>query len=151
MTFTTIMVGVDGSKQAVRTAEVAADMAQRYGAKLLIVHVVAPVFNGRGGSGLANLTRMEHWQQADSERLQEAGRQIVHIAELSARQKGVANLETRVEIGDPASVIVNMARTRNADLIVLGRRGLGTLAGLPLGSVSHKVTQVADRRCLTVA
>jgi len=52
---------------------------------------------------------------------------------------------------DAASVIVNMARARNTDLIVLDRRGLGTLAGLPLGSVSHKVTQMADRPCLTVA
>ena len=75
----------------------------------------------------------------------------MHTAELSARQKGVGNLETLVEVGDPASVIVNMARTRNADLIVLGRRGLGTLTGLLLGSVSHKVIQLANRPCLTVS
>jgi nucleotide-binding universal stress UspA family protein len=151
MTFKTILVGVDGSKQAIKTAEIAADIAQRYGAKPLIVHVVAPIFDWRGGSELANLARMEHWQQADYERLQEVGRKIVHIAELSARQKGVANLETLVEVGDPVSVIVNTARTRNADLIALGRRGLGTLTGLLLGSVSHKVTQLADRPCLTVS
>jgi nucleotide-binding universal stress UspA family protein len=55
-----------------------------------------------------------------------------------------------VEVGDPAGVIVDIARARGADLIMLGRRGLGTLARLLLGSVSHKVIQVADRPCLTV-
>jgi nucleotide-binding universal stress UspA family protein len=150
MTFKTILVAVDGSTHATRTAEVATDLAQRYGAKLLILHVVAPIFEGRVRNELANLARMEHREQTEYEMLQAAGREIVQSAEFSARQRGVQHVEALVEVGDPASVIVDFARARGADLIVLGRRGLGTLTGLLLGSVSHKVIQVADTPCLTV-
>lgn len=151
MAFKTILVAIDGSKHANKTAEVAADLAQRYGAKLLVLHVIAPVFDGRERNELANLARMEHLQQSEYEMLQELGRDIVQSAELTARQQEVANVEALVEVGDPASVIVEMARARNADLVVLGRRGHGTLSGLLLGSVSHKVTQVVGRPCLIVS
>ncbi|HEY2110595.1 MAG TPA: universal stress protein [Dongiaceae bacterium] len=150
MTFKTILVALDGSKHAAGVADAAADLALRCDAKLLILHVVAPIFDGKVRNDLANLARMEHGEQTEYEMLQGFGQDIVHSAELGARQKGVTQVEALVEVGDPAGVIVDIARARGADLIVLGRRGLGTLAGLLLGSVSHKVIQVADRPCLTV-
>jgi nucleotide-binding universal stress UspA family protein len=52
--------------------------------------------------------------------------------------------------GDPAAAILNLTREENADIIVMGRRGLGDLAGLLLGSVSHNVTHLAECACLTV-
>jgi nucleotide-binding universal stress UspA family protein len=55
-----------------------------------------------------------------------------------------------VEHGDPADQIVHAAERHHADLIVMGRRGHGDLKGLLLGSVSHKVCQLADTACLTV-
>ena len=150
MTLKTILVALDGSKHAVSVADAAADLALRCDAKLLILHVVAPIFDGKVRNDLANLARMEHREQTEYEMLQGFGQDIVHSAELSARQKGVTQVEALVEVGDPAGVIVDIARARGADLIMLGRRGLGTLAGLLLGSVSHKVIHVADRPCLTV-
>jgi nucleotide-binding universal stress UspA family protein len=90
-------------------------------------------------------------EQTEYEMLQELGRAIVHSAELIARQKGAASVESVVEVGDPASVIINVSRLRSADLIVLGRRGVGTLTGLLLGSTSHKVVQLADTPCLIVS
>ncbi len=83
--------------------------------------------------------------------LQELGGSIVHSAELIARQNGTENAESVVEVGDPASVIINVSRVRSADLIVFGRRGFGTLTGPLLGSVSHKVVQLADTPCLIVS
>jgi len=148
MTFKTILVAVDGSTHATKNVEIAADVAQRYGAKLVILHVVARLFEGRVRDELANFASMEHTEQTEYEMLQELGREIVQSAALSAHQKGITSVETVVEVGDPASVIVSMTRARSADLIVLGRRGLGTLAGLLLGSVSHKVIQLADTPCL---
>lgn len=151
MTFKTVLLAVDGSTHAAKTAAFAADVAQRYGAKLVVLHVVAPIFGGRTREELANFARMEHMEQTEYEMLQELGRSIVHSAELIARQKGTANVETVVEVGDPASVIINVSRVRSADLIVLGRRGVGTLTGLLLGSISHKVVQLADTPCLIVS
>jgi nucleotide-binding universal stress UspA family protein len=151
MTFKTVLVAVDGSSHVAKTAGVAADVAQRYGAKLVVLHVVPSIFGGRVREELANFARMEHMEQTEYEMLQELGRPIVHSAELIARQKGIASVESVIEVGDPASVIINVSRVRSADLIVLGRRGLGTLSGLLLGSVSHKVVQLADTPCLTVS
>jgi nucleotide-binding universal stress UspA family protein len=150
MTFKIILVALDGSKHATSTAAAAIDLARHCDAKLVILHVVAPIFDGRVRNELANLARMEHREQTEYEMLQGYGQDIVQSAEQSARQSGVRQIEALVEVGDPARVIVDMARAREADLIVLGRRGLGPLAGLLLGSVSHKVIQVADRPCLTV-
>jgi nucleotide-binding universal stress UspA family protein len=151
MTFKTILVAVDGSKHAIKVAEAAADLAQRYGAKLLVLHVIAPIFDGKMPNDLATVARLEHMKQAEYEIFQAAGQDIVQSAELIARKKGVAKVEALVEDGDPTSIIIDMARARRADLIVLGRRGLGSLTGLLLGSVSHKVIQMADRPCLIVS
>jgi nucleotide-binding universal stress UspA family protein len=53
--------------------------------------------------------------------------------------------------GDPATVITELAKERDADLIVVGRRGLNPIERLLLGSVSSKVVQRADRDVLVVA
>ena len=151
MTIKTILVAVDGSKQAARATEAAADMARACGAKVLVLHVVAPVFEGSERDELTNLAHIEHMERTEYEMLQERGRAIVQGAEFSVRQKGLASVEPIVEVGDPAGVIVGMARARRADLVVVGRRGRGTLAGLLLGSVSNKVVQLADAPCLVVS
>jgi nucleotide-binding universal stress UspA family protein len=94
---------------------------------------------------------MEHLERTEYEMLQERGRTIVESAKLSARRKGVTNVEPIVEVGDPAGVIVKLSRARSADLVVVGRRGRGTLAGLLLGSVSNKIVQLADAPYLVVS
>jgi nucleotide-binding universal stress UspA family protein len=150
VTIKTILVAVDGSKQATKATEIAADLAQRCGAKLVVLHVVAPIF-GDERAALAELTHAEHMERTEYEMLQERGRAIVEAAEFSVRQKGLTSVEPIVEVGDPAGVIVSMTRARSAGLVVVGRRGRGTLAGLLLGSVSNKVVQLADVPCLVVS
>ena len=147
MAIKTILVAVDGSKQAAKATGIATDLAQRCGAKLIVLHVVTPIFEGERDK-LAEFARMEHLEQTEYEMLQERGRAIVESAESSARQSGLTSVEPIVEVGDPAVVIVNMTRARNADLVVVGRRGRGTLSGLLLGSVSNKIIQLADAPCL---
>ena len=53
-------------------------------------------------------------------------------------------------VGDPARGIVKVADDINADLIVVGSHGRGTLARLVLGSVMAHLTQIADRPVLVV-
>ena len=150
MAIKTILVAVDGSKQAIKATEIAADLAQHCGAKLVVLHVVSSIF-GDELAKLGEFARVEHMERTEYEMLQERGRAIVQAAEFSARQKGLTSVEPIVEVGDPAGVIVSMTQARSADVVVVGRRGRGTLAGLLLGSVSNKVVQLADPPCLVVS
>ena len=59
-------------------------------------------------------------------------------------------MTTQVVDGDPASNIIAAAGHEKAELVVMGRRGLGNVAGLVMGSVSHKVAHLAECACLTV-
>src|SRR6516165_3532510 len=67
----------------------------------------------------------------------------------SAREKGI-DVETVVEIGQPAACIVGAAASRGADLIVLGTHGHGGFEHLMLGSVTEKVLRKAACPVLTV-
>jgi nucleotide-binding universal stress UspA family protein len=78
------------------------------------------------------------------------GEQIVRQAADTATTKGVARVTTAVETGDPASAIVQRAQEAKADLVMLGSRGLGSIKGLLLGSVSAKVISMAECSVVTV-
>jgi nucleotide-binding universal stress UspA family protein len=80
----------------------------------------------------------------------EIGQRILDAARRRAEARGIKAIEAMVEHGDPADQIVRAAKRHRADLIVMGRRGHGEIRSLLLGSVSHKVCQLADTACLTV-
>jgi nucleotide-binding universal stress UspA family protein len=74
------------------------------------------------------------------------GRSICRYARrswLSLPPKGVARISAEPSFGDPAQEIMTVAQDRQADLIVVGSRGHGRLAGLLLGSVTQKVVSLA--------
>jgi len=58
--------------------------------------------------------------------------------------------EAIIKRGQPARSIVEFAKDRGIDVIVMGSRGTGDMEGLLLGSVSHKVTSLAPCTCVTV-
>ena len=66
-----------------------------------------------------------------------------------AAEAGVAG-ESEILEGDAAEEILGLARLRDADLIVVGSRDLGRVAGAVLGSVSHAIVDNADRPVLVV-
>ena len=68
------------------------------------------------------------------------------------RREGLdASLQTsRVLMGGAAHVIADIARQEQADLIVAGTRGHGPVAGLLLGSVTHRLVQIAQCPVLVV-
>jgi nucleotide-binding universal stress UspA family protein len=55
----------------------------------------------------------------------------------------VLSMMAEPSVGDPAQEIITVAQDRQADLIVVGSRGRGRLAGLLLGSVAQKVISLA--------
>lgn len=148
--FETILVPVDGSVHALKSADMAGDLAAKYDAKVILLHVMEKAGGGRIPEELRELERIEHVILTESDALQSVSDEILSAARKQAQARGAAAVESESAVGDPAKQIVELARERNVDLIVMGRRGLGDLTGLLLGSVSHKVTHLADCACLTV-
>jgi nucleotide-binding universal stress UspA family protein len=148
--FRNLLVAVDGSAPAGRAVAAAADFARNAGAKLTLIHVLT-----RGGGyqvpeELKGFAALEHVRVTEHDIIEQAGREILLQAEAQARKAGATDVSTLLETGDPTRVIAETVRKNGIDLVVMGRRGLGDLGGLLLGSVSHKVAQAVDCSCLTV-
>ncbi|WP_193367629.1 universal stress protein [Pelagibius marinus] len=148
--FKHILVPVDGSEHAGRAVDIAGDLAQRYGAKVTLLHVLTQAGGYQVPSELLAFEKIEHLRITEHDLIEGAGQEILTKAEQRARNHGAADCATLLESGDPAGHVVQTANGQNVDLIVMGRRGLGDLGGLLLGSVSHKVSQAVDCCCLTV-
>ena len=139
--FKHIVAATDGSESAERAVELAVDLAGGGAAKLSVVHVLS----GELPTDLEHFADVEHIEE-DRAPLA-LGQRIVDGAKKRATEHGVRDVATVVVDGDPAEQIVSTAR--DADLIVMGSRGLGSAKGLLLGSVSSKVQQLAECPCLT--
>jgi len=79
----------------------------------------------------------------------ELARVALDAASSDAEIVGI-EVETEIVEGRPAEAIVELARSRDADLILVGSRGRGAIAGAVLGSVSESVVRRADRPVLVV-
>ena len=147
----TILVAVDGSEHANKAIALASDLAKKYDARLIALHVMTQVASDRVPPELHDYQRLEHVRVTERSVLESESEQILRDAELQAQQhKGAPQVETVLRSGDAAAIILEVANDRNADLIVMGSRGLGSLKGLLLGSVSHKVGQLSQCSCMTV-
>ena len=145
-----ILVPTDGSDHACKAVELAADLAQKYEAKLVVMHVMSPSWQERVPEELRSYAHSEHMDETQRGIMDSVGRQILRRAETAAREQGLEDVETLLEVGDVAARVLAAAKGQGADLIVMGSRGLGDLAGLLQGSVSHKVTAHAHCSCITV-
>lgn len=134
----TILVATDGSASSEKALNFAADLAVKCEADLIVLTVttdVAPVLNVE----FAAYARSEHLLAGASEFTLAAAENVLAGARLQAETRGVKRISTEATLGDPADRIIAVANDRQADLLVVGSRGHGRLAGLLLGSVSQKV------------
>jgi nucleotide-binding universal stress UspA family protein len=137
--FTRIVVGTDGSETAAEAVRQAIELAQLSGAKLSIVSAYAPV-SGRRVSG--------EQQQAPADVQYEIGpREDVNIvldaAAAEAKQAGI-EVQTHPVEADPADAILNVAEEINADLVVVGNKGMTGARRYLLGSVPNNVSHHAS-------
>jgi nucleotide-binding universal stress UspA family protein len=82
--------------------------------------------------------------------LTKIGDYLVERVDKNARMNGVKNIKTYVKSGDAAEVVLEIAKNNDVDVIVTGNRGLGNLTSLLLGSVSYKISQLAECTCINV-
>jgi nucleotide-binding universal stress UspA family protein len=145
-----IVVPVDGSVHANVAVDWACDLAIKYQAPLLLLHVITVRGSGTLPEEFREYAKMEGVEITDWDIIESEGRGIVNAAEKRAQSRGAKEIETAIAFGNPAEVILERSKKFGADLIVMGRRGLGPLPALFLGSVSSKVVHLADCACLTV-
>jgi nucleotide-binding universal stress UspA family protein len=148
--FTRILVPVDGSESSERAVATASDLALKYGAQLTVLHVMEEIGSSRIPPDLENYVQMEHVDVSERTLLEGVARQIVGRAATQAREAKVAKVGQEILVGNPGKTIVDFAAGNAIDLIVMGRRGLGRVAELLSGSVSHRVSQLCRCACLTV-
>lgn len=145
-----ILTAIDGSTHAAHAIDFAADLAARYDAELILLHVTPHSSSAQVPTELLELAKIEHVEPSESEILKGVAETMLDQAEKHARAAGAKRIRTKCDMGHAAELIVAHAKEEKADLIVMGRRGLGAIGGLLLGSVSHKVSQLSECACLTV-
>ena len=136
--FKVVVWATDGSRYAEDALAYARDFAKSSGGKLIAVHVDQLVPSRSVGS---------HRLPGEEEVQQVLRRKVEEL-----KQEGIdAALETPTIVeGGAAHAIAELALDAGADVIVAGTRGRGPLAGLLLGSVTHRLLQIAPCPVLTV-
>jgi nucleotide-binding universal stress UspA family protein len=132
-----IMVATDGSGGADRAVDFAAELAKATRCTLSIVTIGGNL----SGEDLRQLTHIAGNSIGDA--LDSLSAQILRHARERARHLGVSEVHVQTGWGDAATAIIEAAQREHADVIVIGRRGRGRLAGLLLGSVSQKLVNLA--------
>jgi nucleotide-binding universal stress UspA family protein len=126
----TIVAGVDGSVGAFRALDFAADLATMVDAELVVAHAA-----GRGGD--AHPPELEPHVGVAERR----DRFRAWCAPL--RERRVDYRPALVE-GDARTALLDVARDHTADLLVVGSRGHGPVAELPLGCVASSLVQHSE-------
>jgi nucleotide-binding universal stress UspA family protein len=133
-----LLIATDGSEGAEAAAVAGARLAGTLGTTAVLVYV-------RPSLGLLG---DPYYQEKLSEQMAHARAALDRAHELVV-QEGV-DAEEEILEGSAADRVVELARDRNAPLIVVGSRGLGAVAGALLGSVSSAIIHRADRPVLVV-
>jgi nucleotide-binding universal stress UspA family protein len=135
--FEKIVLAVDGSAPSDRATATAADIAKGFGSEIIVLNVRETEIFWRGMAELETVGEASDLVDNTVRRLKDAG--------ISARGEVHPAL-----YGQAARVILELASEEGADMVVLGSRGLSDLAGLVLGSVTHKVLHLAHCPVLVV-
>jgi nucleotide-binding universal stress UspA family protein len=129
-----ILLATDGSEDARLAAQAAADLSEKAGAELHVVHAWQYV---------------PHPVVDPDQYEEEAGRLLQEQTEFVSDAGGTVR-EAHLIMGTPVDVILDLGEEISADLIVVGSRGHGPLGRFILGSVSEGVVHHATRPVLVL-
>ncbi|MCP5072560.1 MAG: universal stress protein [Rhodobacteraceae bacterium] len=142
--FKNIVVAVDGSDPSNRAISVACDLAKNYHSDIHLVHT-PELDTAVGALGISSIS----FEPSDDQ-VAKAGKTVMDQALAQADAAGCPVKSTTIGNGAPYQEVLSATMAQGADLIVTGRRGLGNLAGLVLGSTSQKIAHDAPCAVLTV-
>ncbi len=137
--FSRIVVGTDGSETAAEAVRQASELAKLTGGRLDIVSAFEPVARRRveaeQGGAPGDVQHEFHPREDVNITLDSASS--------AAKGNGVGEVETHAREGDPADAILDVAEEVEADLIVVGNKGMTGARRFLLGSVPNKVSHHA--------
>lgn len=130
-----ILLPFDGSESAKRALQhVAAMVKENPQSEVHVLHVVDPSQLG---------TDESFWSGGTKETLLADGERVLAPAKQALTQSGVAH-QSSVSLGSPGNEIASYARAHDCTAIVMGTRGMSSIASFFVGSVAHRVMQFAD-------
>lgn len=141
MSWKRVVVGVDGSACSAHALRWAAEEARARGADLIVVTACTlPPVPAGAGYGSLPWVGQEAWRHEEEVRSRAEDMVRDTIRRTLGGRPGVT-IAIEAVPGAPAPVLVESSK--DADLLVVGSRGLGGFVGMLLGSVSHHVIQHA--------
>ncbi|WP_424187452.1 universal stress protein [Actinokineospora sp. G85] len=144
--YRTIVVGTDGSETSFRAVDRAAAIAADCEAKLVVVCAYSAPEQRKVDSAQDRLGSDVAYQVVGANPAEDT----VRDAHDRAAKQGARDVETVVRDGNPVSVLSKVVQQREADLLVVGNRGLNTLAGRILGSVPAEAARKSSVDVLIV-
>lgn len=127
-----ILVAVDGSESASKAFRRAIYLAQKCNSKLDLVHVVQCEVGGDSANTFEII-----------EDLKDKAMKMLEEYRIEASKNNIS-MQITIMQGDPAKVIIELAKTKSYDLIIMGTRGRSSFQELLIGSVSQKVMHHAS-------
>jgi nucleotide-binding universal stress UspA family protein len=139
MEYRSIVCPIDGSPLSMKGEETAAYLSKCSGGRLILLHVVEKWYKSS-----AVTTDSKAWNNLHNEWLND-GRELLKKEEEKLRADGVINIESVIREGDAAHEIIEVAKQRNADLIVMTAHHHSPVTKLFMGSLIDEVTRMS--RC----
>ena len=153
--FKKILYATDLSETAVHAFSYAVSLANMYGASITTLHVLAE-FSGE--EFVTNMINTDTWEEIRSRHYSEARNQLIdkkmdHVAlkevleafseeaKADAEDQTFVTDEILIKTGAPAEIIVQTAKERNCDLVVMGTHGQGIIADVLIGSTAKRVVR----------
>lgn len=133
--YSTIVVGTDGSKSSMLAVERAAELAAAFDATLII-----------GCAYYESKEEASKTLRQDSVTVlgTDPAQENLDKAATYATSIGVTSIETAIRPGAPVEALMAIVNENNADLLVVGNRGINSLTGRLLGSVPADVARQSD-------
>lgn len=136
-----ILLATDGSKHSKKTIEQSLELAKKFKPELTVLYVID--FNPQQGYDFfASYGKKE-------EELETKGKEVLSEAARVFSKEGI-KVDTRLEKGNPANIICNIAEKEGFDIIILGGRGLGKISSVILGSVSNAVANCSTKNIMII-
>ncbi|QPK84120.1 universal stress protein [Corynebacterium qintianiae] len=133
-TYSSIAVGTDGSATSLMAVRAAASMARVYDADLTVICAHYSANTSLLNSSNAELSRVDIVTDDDADR-------ILKSAEAIAKEEQAPRVNLVTKPGMPANVLVEAVQEYGADLLVVGNKGMRSLAGRIFGNIPGDVAK----------